>query len=124
MGSWGYAPWDSDAAADWFGGTFDATGLAKRVEEALASDPEEDGERVRAAAAVLILLGRTYVWPINEIDRHLDLAIERLTAVLPFQEGPCADSIKEEIAILRSRRANARDRPVLPQPAHRGKFWS
>ena len=42
MGAWGTAAWENDGAADWFGDTFDATGLARRVEETLDGDPEDD----------------------------------------------------------------------------------
>ena len=30
-------------------------------------------EEIRAAAAILIMLGRTYIWPINDLDRHCSL---------------------------------------------------
>lgn len=124
MGSWGYAPWGNDAAADWFGGLFKDYPLAARVEEALKMDPEEDAECIRAAAALLIMLGRTYVWPVDEIDRQLYLAISQMEKVLAFQEGPFAAAVAEEIALLKSRRSNAKGRPVLPQPASWGSFWS
>jgi hypothetical protein len=45
MGAWGAAAWENDRAADWFGDTFDATGLAQRVEETLSGDPEDDHGR-------------------------------------------------------------------------------
>src|SRR5262249_17257550 len=63
MSAWGTAAWDSDAAADWFGDMFEATGLAKYVEETLEREPEEDTyEEIRAAAYMLVALGRVSVW--------------------------------------------------------------
>ena len=41
MSAWATAAWDNDSAADWFGDMFDATGLAKYVEETLERDVEE-----------------------------------------------------------------------------------
>ena len=107
MGTWGNKPWDNDAAADWFGDTMDKTGLAKQVEETLQLDLDEYYEEVRAAAAVLVLLGHTYVWPVDDLDRHLELAASRLEEILEkdlFEgEEEFAQPIQEEIKILRSR---------------------
>ena len=104
MGAWGKAPWDNDDAADWFGDLFATTKLADRVETTLKmEDVEEYAGRIRAAAYLLIALGRVYVWPVDDLDRHLRLAIEKLEAIssLPDYEGDPA--IAAEIAELRSR---------------------
>ncbi len=107
MGAWGTAAWDNDSAADWYGNLFDATGLAKHVEEALNRDPEEDADVIRAAAFVLVQLGRVYIWPVNDLNRHLALAIRKLEAVRELEEFQEAEgfvgSIDAEIAELRSR---------------------
>jgi hypothetical protein len=66
MGAWATAPWDNDGAADWFGDMFDDTGLAKYVAATLERDPEEYHEEIRAAAYLLVALGRTYIWPVKE----------------------------------------------------------
>ena len=90
MGAWGKAPWDNDDAADWFGDLFAATKLADRVETTLKmEDVEEYAGRIRAAAYLLVALGRVYVWPVTDLDRHLRLAIEKLEAIssLPDYEG-------------------------------------
>ena len=86
MGTWAAKPWDNDAAADWFGGIMDKTRLAARVEKALLLDLEEYFETVRAAAAVLVLLGHVYVWPIDDLDRHLELAASKLEEILKKRE--------------------------------------
>jgi len=109
MGAWGTTPWDNDDAADWYGDLFDATGLAKRVEEALNRDPEVvwDAMVIRAAAFLLVQLGRVYIWPVDELDRHLALAIRKLEAVRELEEFKEAEGFVEaidaELAVLRSR---------------------
>lgn len=128
MGVWGYAPWDSDSAADWYGDLFDEVPLAERVEQTLKLDPDEYADEIRAAAAMLILLGRTYVWPVNDIDRHLALAIEQMGKVQAFyaeeDEEEIARAVGEEIGILKSRLANQKDSASLPQPESWGDFWN
>jgi hypothetical protein len=107
MGAWATAAWDNDVAADWFGDMFDATGLAKHVEETLQQDVEDSHEEIRAAAYMLVALGRVYVWPIDDLDSHLALAIaklEEIKALDIYQEAPdFVKSIDEELAVLRSR---------------------
>ena len=107
MGAWGASAWDNDGAADWYGELFDATGLARRVEATLNLDPEESAEEIRAAAYLLITLGRVYIWPVDDLLRHLALAIEKLEAVKElgeYQEAPSfVSAIDEELAVLRSR---------------------
>jgi uncharacterized protein DUF4259 len=107
MGAWGTKPWDNDDAADWFQILMDKTELPKYVEEALQFNIEDglgDAGAVRAAAAVLVLLGHTFVWPIDDLDRHLELAASRLEAILQKGYGGSAEeSIRAEIDVLRSR---------------------
>ncbi len=126
MGAWGVAPWDSDSAADWYGDLFDEIPLAAKVEETLNADPEEYAEEIRAAAALLILLGRTYMWPVDDMDRHLELAIAQMEKVqATYEDEPeLASAVAEEITVLKSRLANNQDGPTLPQPTSWGKFWS
>ncbi|MFN9750418.1 MAG: DUF4259 domain-containing protein [Planctomycetota bacterium] len=126
MGAWGVAPWDSDSAADWYGDLFDEIPLAAKVEETLNADPEEYAEEIRAAAALLIMLGRTYMWPVDDMDRHLELAIAQMEKVqATYEDEPeLASAVAEEITVLKSRLANNQDGPTLPQPTTWGKFWS
>ena len=81
MGAWGELPWDNDAAADWFGDLMDKTRLAQEVERTLKLDVEDSYEEIRAAASVLLFLGRVYIWPVHDLDRHLTLAADRLEEV-------------------------------------------
>jgi hypothetical protein len=107
MSAWGTSAWDNDAAADWFGEMFDATGLASYVEETLQRDVEENSDEIRAAAYLLVALGRVYIWPVHDLDSHLTLAIsklEEIKAMDVYQEVPeFVKAIDEEIAILKSR---------------------
>jgi hypothetical protein len=108
MGAWGAAAWDNDGAADWFGDMFDATGLASYVEKTLKKkDVEEYFEEIRAAAYVLVTLGRVYIWPVDVLEKHLKLAIKRLEEIKELevlQEATeFAEAIDEELAALRSR---------------------
>ena len=105
MGAWGEAAWDNDGAADWFGDMFETTKLARYVENTLKKDPEEDPEEIRAAAYVMVALGRNYIWPIDDLDRHLELAVSKLEAIkkLYAEEAPeFSKAIESEIAILKS----------------------
>jgi hypothetical protein len=107
MGIWGARPWDSDAAADWFGDLLSESGLAEQVEQTLNLDVDDDFEEMRAAAAVLVVLGRTYVWPVEDLDRHLELAATRLEEIIErdLYEGDeeLIATVRGEIDLLRSR---------------------
>jgi hypothetical protein len=107
MGAWGSLPWDNDAAADWYGNLFDNTKLSEHVEEALKLDAEDGYEEIRAAAAVVLLLCHNYVWPVNDIDRHLEMAVSRLEELLRLdihEENPeAAEEIQAEIDALKAR---------------------
>ena len=107
MGTWDSGAWENDSAADWFGDMFDATGLAKYVEETLNGDTEEFHEEIRAAAYILVSLGKTFIWPIDDLDNHLALAISKLEQIKElevYQSAPdVIDQIGAEIAVLKSR---------------------
>ena len=107
MGVWGAEPWENDGAADWFGDVMDASDLPSRVETALGLDLEDAHEEVRAAAHILVALGRIYIWPVDHLDRHLGLAIEGLRAIVEmeiYQDAPdIVAAIEREIEILSSR---------------------
>src|SRR2546423_1508969 len=107
MGAWAVTAWDNDGAAVWFGALFDATGLAKYVEETLGRDVAAHQEEVRAAAYIVVALGRVYIWPIHALDNPLTLAItklEQIKALEVYQDVPdLLKAIDEEIAQLKSR---------------------
>jgi hypothetical protein len=121
MGAWGTAAWDNDDAADWFGDLFAATKLAARVEKTLnTKDVEEYAGQIRAAAFVLLALGRVYIWPIDHLDRHLRLAIEKLEAISKLEDYEGEESIAAEIAELRSRLQPKKAKPA-GAPKAKGK---
>jgi len=107
MGAWGKLPWENDGAADWFGGLFDKTKLAQHVENTLKVSVEDAHEEIRAAAGVLLFLGRDYIWPTNDLDRHLTLAasqLEKVSRLSEITESPeTVDEIQAEVLELRSR---------------------
>ncbi len=83
MGAWGYEPWGSDDAADFFNEVFADIDIDAQIDEALRYDDEFG--RIRAAAYLLAVLGHSpYVWP-GDLDRRLDhvnTAITRLKALI------------------------------------------
>jgi hypothetical protein len=107
MGVWGNSPWDNDGAADWFDSLLARTKLAKYVEDSLKLDAGSSHQEIRAAASVVFLLGRDYIWPAPDLDRDLARAadpleeISRLDEVRESQE--LVDQIRGEIPELRSR---------------------
>lgn len=105
MGTWGPAAWDNDSAADWFAEMFEKTKLDRYVEKTLKKDPEEEPDEIRAAAYILVALGRNYIWPVDDLDRHLALAITKLEAIKALYAADSPDyvhTIDEEIAKLKS----------------------
>ena len=104
MGAWGHAAWDNDDAADWFADLFAKTKLAARVEKALNTpDVEEYAGRIRAAAYLVVALGRVYVWPVDDLDRHLRLAVAKLEEIATLDDYAGDDTLAAEIAELRAR---------------------
>ncbi|MCA8989938.1 MAG: DUF4259 domain-containing protein [Planctomycetaceae bacterium] len=104
MGTWDFAPWENDTAADWFANIFNETSFANHIEEALKRDIDEYPEVIRAATAVLIMLGRLYVWPIEILEDHLKLAIGKME--LCVEAGVFADEtplVEKEILTLKAR---------------------
>jgi hypothetical protein len=107
MGAWGSAPWDNDLAADWFAELLGATRLARRIEKTLNHrDLEEYPPEVRAAAYVLLALGRNYIWPVDDLERHLALAIAKLEAMRELADYEGMPELDDEIALLRCRLQN------------------
>src|SRR5262245_2267716 len=107
MSAWGKAAWENDYAGDWYDDLFEVTGLAQHVENALNQDVEDNAEVIRAAAYLLVVLGHEGIWPLDDLDRHLALAITKLEAVRALEESrgfpEFASAIDKELALLRSR---------------------
>ena len=129
MGMWAFAPWDNDQAADWFGDFMQDTRIRRKWLDGIQADPVDSPEVVRAAAALFVMLGRVYVWPIQTFDEDLDLAIASLSRVAA--NGDYADlpelvaAIEQEVAELRTRRkpASGTDSPAPSPVKPWWKFW-
>ena len=83
MGTWGYKPWDSDDAADFFRAVFEAIDIDAHIDGALRYD--DTFGQIRGAAYLLRVLGHSpYVWP-GDPDRriaHIEHALARLKALI------------------------------------------
>lgn len=77
MGAWGTRPYDNDTAADWFGKVLKP--VSDDIEELLNRPVDESSyDEYRAAAWLLIKIGRNYVYDVNRRDQHLSGLHDRL----------------------------------------------
>ena len=83
---WDYKPWDNDGAADWYGDLMDNTKLRDTWLEGIKEDPIDSPDVVRAAAGLFIMLGRVYIWPIDNYHSDLELTISQLGKVAENEE--------------------------------------
>ena len=106
MGAWGLKPYENDSAVEWFDELWKQCPIPSKVEETLRLDLEDSHEEVRAAAHVLVQLGENYIWPVDSIDRHCDLAarrLEEMKAMEIYSHEDFQTEMQKEIEILRSR---------------------
>lgn len=102
MGTWGVAPWENDATADWFNGVFRTTRFAEEIVRGLNASIEDDPEIVRAAGHVVFLLGHVYVWPVERLSDDLRLAADRLQRLLDSGWQP-ATPLRKELRAVKAR---------------------
>ncbi len=104
---WDYKPWDNDGAADWYGDLMDSTKLRDTWLEGIKEDPIDSPDVVRAAAGLFVMLGRVYIWPIDNYDNDLELTISQLGKVAEndeYKEIPeLTEIISGELNELKSR---------------------
>lgn len=108
---WGKEPWDNDQAADWFAGLMEKTSLPDKVRTTLRLAEkgldEETTPLLRAAAWCVLQFARVYVWPVNDLETDLRMAIHALNVVLQDEEYCYGEEImtkiKEEQALLQER---------------------
>jgi hypothetical protein len=124
---WAYAPWDNDAAADWYGDLMDRTNIRDAWLEGIDQDPDDAPDVVRAASALFVMLGRVYVWPIKTFDEDLEKTIAALSRVADcaeYKEVPeLVGLIEQEIAELKSRRKPADDKRTQSTPPESRPWW-
>jgi len=123
---WDLKPWDNDGAADWYGDLMDSTQLRKAWLKGINDDPSDSPEVVRAAAGLFVMLGRIYIWPIDDYDADLDLAIRQLKKVAEneeYKELPeLLEQINAEVIELQSRlKGETPSEPTQEKPWWR--FW-
>ena len=115
MGMWDFKPWDNDGAADWFGDFMDNTEFRKHWIEGINQNPIDDPDEVRAAASLFVMLGRVYVWPIDQYDDDLELAIRQLKKTMEsekYKELPeLIELILSEVHELESRQEKTESEP-------------
>lgn len=108
---WGKESWDNDQAADWFAGLMEKTSLPDKVRITLRLAEkgldEETIPLLRAAAWCVLQFGRVYIWPVNDLEADLRLAVRALDVVLQGEEYCYGEEIivkvKEEQAVLKER---------------------
>ncbi|MGY3793366.1 hypothetical protein [uncultured Aquimarina sp.] len=99
---WDSKPWDNDRAADWFAKLMEQTDLPSKVRKTLLLHKEKDpyGDNtpiLRSAVYCVLQFCRVYVWPINDLDNDLALAIDATKKILTDQEYCYSDEIVDEI---------------------------
>ena len=98
MGAWGEGPYDNDRAADWFHDVVEGTGFRQKIRDGLGSG---DPDLVRAAAWVIGVMGKVYVWPIDHLDDDRAEARRALEALLADEDwmGSWGDRAAVQAAI-------------------------
>jgi hypothetical protein len=109
---WGNKPWDNDRAADWFAKLMENTKLPAEVRQTLQLSSEENYDEentplLRAAIYCILQFGHVYVWPVNDLENDLKLAIEAAGKVLEDEEycysEEVTDMVRQELEELKKR---------------------
>ena len=119
--------WGVAEAADWYGDLMDRTKLRDRWLEGINEDAEDSPGVVRAAAALFVMLGRVYIWPIKTFDEDLEIAIAALSKVANTEEykesSELAALLQTEIEELKTRRKQKDPSAALNQQAPAKPWW-
>ena len=103
MGHWRTESWANDSAADWYDALFDSTQLAEHIETTLTLNVFDHCDEVRAAAYVLLVLGRNETWPVDSRKLCLTVAIEQLKQALDqrlYTNPEIVKQVEGEIRLL------------------------
>ena len=105
MGAWGIEPTANDSAADWLEHLFDALPLARYVEESLHGDPQLDIDEIRIAAYLVCTLSEAGLWPHEQTQRQVPLAVSKLESALMqrvFRNPHLIAAVRNEVRRLQS----------------------
>jgi len=140
-------PWSNPSAVKWVSESDAMQRTCNRVEMTLGWDAEKRPHEIRAAACMVILLGRPGLWwteamseerTLEEIHRIAKLAFDQLKKVKRFLESRSVDrpelgsrpevrnlldSIDQELKILESRMSWTPKRLPQEPPCSWGTFW-
>ena len=137
-------PWMDETALRWLATLDSWPRLVRLVQTTLKQEPRKFPHQIRAAAALLIMIGREGLWPtssgilsIEDVSglarrqlaqvKHLFSTQARLDRGLVKDRGfrTLLNSLDEELRILEAR-ASRDDSPALPQepPCSWGDFWT
>lgn len=140
-------PWNDPAAANWAQNTDAMRQLCRLVEGTLRLDVTARPHEIRAAASMVIMLGRKNLWATaareseevaDELDRLVGLAARQMGAVRQlfeknFRANPelandasykrFLESIGQEIRILESRMSETPAKLPEEPPCTWGDFW-
>jgi hypothetical protein len=140
-------PWNESAAVEWVQNTDAMRQLCRLVEGTLRLDVTQRPHEIRAAASMVIMLGRKNLWATtareseemaDELDRLVGLASRQMGAVRQlfeknFRANPelandasykrFLESIGQEIRILESRMSESSSKLPEEPPCTWGDFW-
>lgn len=99
---WGDNPWDNDRASDWFANLMHSTHFPDQIRATLLLCEQEDacGENtalLRAAVYCVLQFCRVYIWPIEQLDSDLDLAIKATHKILSDESYCYSEKITIQI---------------------------
>lgn len=132
------SPWAHHKARSWLGAIVDQSGLIHSVDDLLNMPDPSNHAQFRAIATLLILLGRRGIWPVDPAPT-LEKSFQRLHASAPLVRtkpdrpltlkehsamSKSADSIKEEIEILKRRCGKSLSIRAVSTPSGWKPFWS
>ncbi|MCA9801948.1 MAG: hypothetical protein KC777_08185 [Cyanobacteria bacterium HKST-UBA02] len=109
----GCAPWHDDLAVNWLEPLIAETELPQRIEEMLRHEVQDVSlPGIRAASCLLILLGDEMIWPTDDLDNLLCLAIEKLSLCVELErDEKCKSILEKEVGML----GLMRDKTVFSQ---------
>ena len=137
-------PWMDETALRWLASLDSWPRLVRLLQKTLEQEPRKFPHQIRAAAALLIMIGRDGLWPVKsgimslqDVSglarrqlaqvKHLFSTQARLDRGLVKDRGfrTLLNSLDEELRILEAR-ASREDPRTLPQepPCSWGKFWN